>query len=202
MRKITLKNTLWLLAIWFLPQLVWAQEARITEEETTLTTYPYSDPNPVPAFTKARKTKIYPYNLFDGYSTTSVDKKWKVVKLENDYIEVYVLPEIGGKVWGAIEKSTGNEFLYKNKVVKFRDIALRGLWTSGVKEFNCDIIGETASTRGPVHYKMIENSDGSVGCIVGDLDLSSRTQWAVEIRLPVEQAYFEAIVIRYKPTSA
>src|SRR5690606_18372785 len=156
MKMITLKNTLWLLAIWFLPQLVWAQEARITEEETTLTTYPYSDPNPVPAFTKARKTKIYPYNLFDGYSTKSVEQKWKVVKLENDYIEVYVLPEIGGKIWGAIEKSTGNEFLYKNKVVKFRDISLRGPWTSGGIEFNFGIIGHTPSTAAPVDYKIIE----------------------------------------------
>lgn len=200
MRKITLKNTLWLLAIWFLPQLVWAQEARITEEETTLTTYPYSDPNPVPAFTKARKTKIYPYNLFDGYSTKSVEQKWKVVKLENDYIEVYVLPEIGGKVWGAIEKSTGNEFLYKNKVVKFRDISLRGPWTSGGIEFNFGIIGHTPSTAAPVDYKIIENADGSVSCIVGNLDLTSRTQWAVEIRVPKDKAYFETNVIWDNPT--
>src|SRR5690606_22855611 len=108
---------------WLLPQLLLAQKARITEEETELLTYPYSDPNPVPVFTKSRKDKIYPYHLFEGYSTTGIKKKWKVVKLENDYVEVYVLPEIGGKVWGAIEKSTGNEFIYKNEVVKFRDIS-------------------------------------------------------------------------------
>jgi len=196
----TLKNAIWLLTIWFIPQFLSAQEARITEEERILTTYPYSDPNPIPAFTKPRKAKIYPYHLFDGYSTTSVKQKWKVVKLENDYIEVYVLPEIGGKVWGAIEKSTGNEFIYKNEVVKFRDISLRGPWTSGGIEFNFGIIGHTPSTAAPVDYKVIENTDGSVSCIVGDFDLVSRTKWAVEIRLEKDKAYFETNVIWYNPT--
>ncbi len=183
-----------------LPLIASAQQAKITEEEQALTTYPYSDPNPVPAFTKPKKAKIYPYNLFEGYSTKSVAQKWKVVKLENDYIEVYVLPQIGGKVWGAIEKSTGNEFLYKNKVVKFRDIALRGPWTSGGIEFNFGIIGHTPSTAAPVDYKTQQNPDGSVSCIVGNLDLTSRTQWAVEIRLPKDKAYFETNVIWYNPT--
>ena len=200
MKRIKFESYLWLLAIWLLPQFVVAQSARITEEERTLTTYPYSDPNPVPAFTKARKAKIYPYHLFDGYSTKSVEQKWKVIKLENDYIEVYILPEIGGKVWGAIEKSTGNEFLYKNEVVKFRDISLRGPWTSGGIEFNFGIIGHSPSTAAPVDYKTIENEDGSVSCIVGNLDLTSRTQWAVEIRLPKDKAYFETNVIWDNPT--
>ena len=64
------------------------------------------------------------------------DQDWKVVTLANDYIEVYVLPEVGGKVWGAIEKSTGEEFIYRNEVMKFRNIAMRGPWTSGGIEFN------------------------------------------------------------------
>ena len=68
------------------------------------------------------------------------NKDWKVVTLENDYIKLWVLPEVGGKVWGAIEKSTGEEFLYKNEVLKFRNIAMRGPWTSGGIEFNFGII--------------------------------------------------------------
>ena len=59
-----------------------------------------------------------------------------MVKLENEYVEVFVLPEVGGKVWGAIEKSSGEEFIYRNEVMKFRNIAMRGPWTSGGIEFN------------------------------------------------------------------
>ena len=91
-----------------------AQTATIQEEHITLKTYPFSEPNVVPEV-----GRIYPYFKFDGYTTKGVDKSWKMVVLENEYIKVYVCPEIGGKIWGAIEKSTGKEFVYFNNTVKF-----------------------------------------------------------------------------------
>ena len=84
--------------------------ARITEEVREILTYPFSDPSPV-VTVSSKTTKIFPYTPFEGYAKEGRKQKWKVVKLENDYIEVYVLPEIGGKIWGAIEKSTGKEFI-------------------------------------------------------------------------------------------
>jgi hypothetical protein len=177
----------------------WAQSSsRITEEERELLTYPYSDPSPVAINPKT--AKIYPYTLIEGYSKTGKKQKWKVVKLENDYIEVYVLPEIGGKIWGAIEKSTGKEFIYRNEVIKFRNIAMRGPWTSGGVEFNFGIIGHHPSTASPVDYKILSNNDGSVSCIVGNLDLPSRTNWRVEIRLPKDKAYIETNASWNNPT--
>ena len=84
--------------------------------------------------------KIYPYFRFDGYSVSGQDEEWKTVVLENPYIKLWVFPEIGGKLWVAVEKSTGKEFIYFNKVVKFRNIAMRGPWTSGGVEFNFGLI--------------------------------------------------------------
>lgn len=182
----------------FLPFLLLSQSATVTEEIRQLDTYGFGTPNPVPILTE--NPKIYPYFKFEGYAHTSQKKEWKVVKLENKYIEVYVLPEIGGKVWGAIEKSTGNEFLYRNEVVKFRNIAMRGPWTSGGIEFNFGIIGHHPSTATPVDYKTIQNEDGSVSCVVGNLDLPSRTYWQVEIRLEQGKAYFETNASWYNGT--
>jgi hypothetical protein len=113
------------------PLLAVAQHAHISEEKKSILTYGYSDPNPVPVLIDATKYKIYPYHVYDGYSLEGKQQQWKVVKLENDYIEVFILPEIGGKVWGAIEKSTGKAFIYQNDVIKFRNVAWRGPWTSG-----------------------------------------------------------------------
>ncbi len=172
--------------------------ARITEEIRVLETYPFSEPNPVPIL--VRDARLYPYHSFEGYSTTSQPQEWKVVKLENDYIEVFVLPEVGGKVWGAVVKETGHEFIYRNEVMKFRNIALRGPWTSGGIEFNFGVIGHTPATATPVDYTLIENDDGSVSCWVGSMDLPSRTHWRVEIRLPADRAYFETNVLWYNPT--
>ncbi len=67
-----------------------------------MTTYPYSDPDPVP-----RPGRVYPYFRFDGFTNKSEIRKWKMIELENDYIKLAVMPEMGGKVWEAIEKSPG-----------------------------------------------------------------------------------------------
>jgi len=166
-----------------------SQKTSIYEEMRTMKTYDFSQPDPVPNI-----GRIYPYFRFDGYSSKGVDKEWKMVVLENDYIKAYITPEIGGKIWGAIEKSTGNEFLYFNKVVKFRDIAMRGPWTSGGLEYNFGDIGHIPTASTPVDYIIKEYEDGSVACIVGALDLPSRTRWNVEIRLYPDKAFLETHV--------
>jgi tetratricopeptide (TPR) repeat protein len=175
-----------------------AQTARILEQTRIITTYPFSEPNPIPILT--RDARLYPYHSFEGYAKDGVPREWKVVHLENDLIEVFVLPEVGGKVWGAVVKQTGHEFIYRNEVMKFRNIALRGPWTSGGIEFNFGVIGHTPSTATPVDYVLRENPDGSVSCVVGAMDLPSRTHWRVEIRLPADRAYFETNVLWYNPT--
>lgn len=76
------------------------QKATIKEYAKSFKTYPFSDPNPIPEV-----GRIYPYYRFDGYTNAAVQKEWKVVELENDYIKLMVLPEIGGKIWTAIENN-------------------------------------------------------------------------------------------------
>ena len=163
-----------------------SQDATIREEKFSMKTYMFSDPSPLPQI-----GRLYPYFRFDGYTNNAEDKEWNMVVLENEYIKVFVCPDIGGKIWGAIEKSTGKEFMYYNHVVKFRDVAMRGAWTSGGLEYNFGDIGHIPTCATPVDYRIKENDDGSVSCIVGALDLPSRTNWNVEIRLPKDKAYFE-----------
>ncbi|WP_289005121.1 DUF5107 domain-containing protein [uncultured Parabacteroides sp.] len=81
--------------------------------------------------------------------------------MENDFIKVSIFPEIGGKIWEAVEKSTGKEFIYYNHSVKFRDIAIRGPWTSGGIEFNFGIIGHVPTSTTPVDYLTRTNEEGS-----------------------------------------
>ncbi len=178
--------------------------ARIEETKEVITTYPFSDPDPVPIFARSsiwgRAARLYPYFSFDGYSGESEPREWTVVRLENKHIEVAVLPEVGGKVWGAVAKQSGREFLYWNHVLKFRQIALRGPWTSGGIEFNFGIVGHTPTTATPVDYVLRRNPDGSVSCIVGALDLPSRTRWSVSVTLPKNSAAFETRSSWINPT--
>lgn len=183
------------LLLLFLSTNLFAQQATIKERPEAFKTYGYGDPDPV-----VEMSHIYPYFRFDGYALKSEMQDWKVVTLENPYIKVMVAPEIGGKVLGAFEKSSGKDYLYFNKVIKFRDVAMRGPWTSGGIEFNFGSIGHAPTTSSPVDYQLRENADGSKSCFVAAMDLSSRTNWVVEIKLPADKAFFETLGNWSNPT--
>ncbi|WP_020533321.1 DUF5107 domain-containing protein [Flexithrix dorotheae] len=163
-----------------------AQTSSVYIEKVNLNTYPFSDPDPVPNF-----SKYYPYHNFSGYAHKGVETEWEMVVLENDYIKVYINPKVGGKVWGAIEKSTGKDFIYFNHAAKFRNVAMRGPWTSGGIEINFGTIGHAPTTASPVDYTYQKNEDGSVSCVVGSYDFTSRTRWNVEISLEADKAFFK-----------
>jgi len=172
--------------------------SQVSEYSETILTYPVSDTSPF-AILNIRKD-IYPYSRFDGYSHTGISQEWKMVKLENDYVEVYVLPELGGKLWGAIDKKTGKEFIYKNDVVKLRDIGLRGPYTSGGIEWNLGTIGHHPGVGTPVNYTLFTDDDGTAHCVIGSMDLPSHIQYRVDISLPANTSYFETETFWYNAT--
>ena len=176
------------------------QAAEVREEKQVIKTYPFSGADPVAVRADGGESqKIYPYFSFQGFAYEGADQTWNVIHLENPYIEAFVLPATGGKLLGAVEKSTQQDFIYYNHVQKFRSIAMRGPWTSGGIEANFGLIGHSPSTATPVDYLIRKNPDGSVSCIVGNMDLASRTQWRVEYRIPADKAYIEARSLWYNP---
>ena len=201
-----LKSIIWrvccLFFFFLLGHLLQAQKATVQETTQILKTYPFSDPDPVP-----KPGRIYPYFRFDGYTNTPKMQNWKFIELENQYLKVSITPEIGGKIWGAYllpttasrssvlgkEKSSDEAafpFVYFNHVVKFRDVAMRGAWTSGGIELNFGDIGHDPTVSNPVDYVTRTNADGSVSCFVGAWDWASHTRWTVEVNLPTDKAYF------------
>ena len=156
----------------------------ITEKDTTILTYGYSDPDPVP-----RIGNLYPYERFQGFEFQGTEQTWKMVVLENDFLRVKIFPQIGGKVWSIYDKTAGKELFYDNSVIKFRDIAMRGPWTSGGIEFNYGIIGHAPSCAHPVDYKTEKKADGSVSCYIGVMELLTRTRWMVEVNLPKDAVW-------------
>lgn len=176
----------------------YSQQSENLKHKITIPTYSFEDPNPLPAF--VYNPKIYPYYKFEGYQFEMENKIHDVIRLENEYLTVEVLPGVGGKVWGAVDKSNGNEFIYKNEVLKFRNIAMRGPWVSGGIEFNFGIIGHHPGTASPVDYHIEVLPDGTQVCTVGTIDLPSRTQWRVRIELPKNSSAFTTKTTWYNPT--
>jgi len=179
---------------------LWGQTAEVREEKQAIKTYPFSGPDPVVVRSYGGQAQqIYPYFSFDDLSYDGVDQPWNVIHLDNPYLDAFVLPATGGKLIGAVEKSTQKDFIYYNHVQKFRSISMRGPWTSGGIEANFGIIGHAPSTATPVDYLIRKNPDGSVSCIVGTMDLPSRTEWRVEYIIPPDKAYIEARSLWYNP---
>ena len=176
--------------------------ATLTVGQQEFPTYEFGDPDPTPLGWSRR----YPYFAFSGYSDKAVQKKWQTVVLENAKTRVTIMPEIGGKVWGAEDKATGHEYIYFNHVVKFRNIAQRGPWTSGGIELNTGITGHFPGGATPTDWWTRENGDGSVSYFCGGIENVCRTFWQVEVRLGAEDDFFTTRMTRYNlsnlPTSS
>jgi tetratricopeptide (TPR) repeat protein len=180
-------------------------QVKISEQEWVLPTYSVAPPDKNPMFFKGESYQgasryIYPYALNDVISDEKADRPWKTVTLENEYIKLCVMPEIGGKLYYATDKSNGYNFIYKNNVVKPSNIGMLGAWVSGGIEW-CVLHHHRASTFQTVDYTTSENSDGSKTIWIGETEPRQRMRWTIGITAFPERSYFRAEVKIHNPTS-
>ncbi len=169
----------------------------VWEGEISIPTYRLGpeDQNP-PIFIKRKNpihpgsSIIYPYPLNENLTDIREERVWKALFLENDYLRLTVLPELGGRLLSLIDKSTEEEAMYRNHVLKFARIGIRGAWVSGGIEWNFPN-GHTVTTSSPIDYAMRENEDGSKTVFIGDIEKVSRMRWSVGITLYRDYAFFE-----------
>lgn len=177
---------------------------RVEEKPLTLTTYLVGAPDPDPIFYTGRayqgaQGKVYPYPMLDNLTDKKVEKPWNAVFLENDYIRICVLPEIGGKLWYALDKTDDYHFIYYNEQVKPALIGMLGAWTSGGIEWNIPH-HHRASTFMPVDYTVREHSDGSKTVWIGEIERRHRTRWAVGYTLYPDRSSVEVTIRLYNRT--
>jgi tetratricopeptide (TPR) repeat protein len=131
--------------------------------------------------------------MYDSLTGKKVDKTYTVVYLENEYIRIGVLPEMGGRIFEGVDKTNNYNFIYRQHVIKPALIGLLGAWISGGVEWNIPH-HHRASTFLPVQYKLEENADGSKTIWVGELEVRQRMRWAVGYTLRPGKSYLEARV--------
>jgi tetratricopeptide (TPR) repeat protein len=159
--------------------------SRVWEAPLSIPTYELGPPNPYPALLDWQRRKwrpVYPYPFLDALTNKRTDKTYKAVYLENEYLRVSVLPELGGHIYEIFDKTTSRDVLYSNPVMKYAMVALRGAWVSGGIEWNFPD-GHTLTTVSPIDYAMRMESDGSATVAVGDTERVQGMQWQVIIRL-------------------
>lgn len=141
-----------------------AEKVRVRQELITLPTYEIGAPEKNPMFLEKRVYQgssgvVYPYPVVEKIADTPTDKTYTALFLENEYLEVMILPELGGRVQMAYDKIKKRHFVYYNHVVKPALVGLTGPWISGGIEFNWPQ-HHRPSTYLPVDFTIEELPDG------------------------------------------
>jgi tetratricopeptide (TPR) repeat protein len=166
------------------PSRVFAGDAvTLREVDEVIPTYKSGPPEPNPMFYFGRDSqgaegRIYPYPLYDNLTNVRGEQSYHLVYLENEYVKIGIAPEIGGKLFSAVDKTDNYDFVYHQHVIKPALIGLIGAWISGGIEWNIPH-HHRASTFLPVQWRAESNADGSKTVWVGELEVRQEMRWAV-----------------------
>jgi hypothetical protein len=174
------------------------------ERQVVIPTYPIQAADPNPMFFENRvyqgsNGKVYPNPFTDRVALEKVNATYRAIFLENEYIQLMLLPEIGGRIFAGLDKTNQYDFFYRQHVVKPALVGLLGPWISGGVEFNWPQ-HHRPSTFMPVHAAIERDTDGGCTVWLSEHDPMLRMKGMVGIRLSPGKAIIEAKVRLYNRT--
>ena len=170
-------------------------KVRAWQESVTIPTYKTGVPDKNPMFLEKRVYQgssgtVYPHPVIDKIFDEKEDKVYQAVFLENEYLKIMILPELGGRIQMALDKTNNYHFVYYNRVIKPALVGLAGPWISGGIEFNWPQ-HHRPSTFDPVDFCIEENADGSKTVWVNELEQMFHTKGMAGFTLYPGKAYLE-----------
>ena len=176
----------------------------IEEKPLVIPTYQVAPPDKNPIFYTGRNYQgaqghVYPHPLYDVLTDVRKDQAYKAVYMNNEYLELCILPELGGRIFSALDKTGEYDFFYRQHVIKPALIGMTGAWISGGVEWNIPD-HHRATSQLPIDYTMVDNSDGSKTAWVGETELSRGLKWIVGLTVFPGRSYVEATVKVMNPT--
>ena len=199
------KKCLLIMVVVFFATGVFAQASvKIWQEDVEIPTYRLNPAEKNPMFYthesyQGAEKKIYPYPLLDGVTDIKEPKAYKALYLENEYIRLSILPEIGGRLFSALDKTNNYEIFYHQHVIKPALIGMLGAWISGGIEW-CVFHHHRNTTYMPVDYTLAENPDGSKTIWFGETERRHRMKWIIGVTLYPGKSYIEATVKLFNRT--
>ena len=179
-------------------------EVKAWKELVKIPTYKIGDPDKNPMFLEKRVYQgssgaVYPHPVIDKVFDEKEEKEWTALYIENEYLKVMILPELGGRIQMAYDKTNDYHFIYYNSVIKPALVGLTGPWISGGIEFNWPQ-HHRPSTFDATDYTIEENSDGSKTVWVNEYEIMFRTKCALGFTLYPGRAYIELHAKLYNRT--
>lgn len=175
------------------------QATRVWEGTLPLPTYALGEEDPNPPFLFSSWPHIYPYTRLLDLTQRREVQNYRAFFLENDYLKATILPGMDGRIYSLYDKVSGREVFYRNNVVKYSPLALRGAWISGGVELNFPD-GHTVTTVSPVYSLTRQNPDGSASVVVGNVDQVTGMYWQASLTLHPDEARLEQGVTLFNAT--
>ena len=180
-------------------------EANAWSEIVTIPTYKIGAPDKNPMFLEKRVYQgssgvVYPHPVIDRVFDEQEARAYTAVFLENEYLKIMILPEIGGRVQMALDKTNGYHFIYYNRVIKPALVGLAGPWISGGIEFNWPQ-HHRPSTFDPLDWSIQAHADGSKTVWCAEIEKMFRTKGMHGFTLYPGRALLEVRVQLYNRTA-
>lgn len=168
---------------------------KVWQEKVSLPTWTTGDEDPNPMFLEKRVYQgssgaVYPYGVIDTLTGKREVREYQAVWMENDFLRVMLLPELGGRIHSAFDKVKQRDFVYQNEVIKPALVGLLGPWISGGIEFNWPQ-HHRPTTFMPVDCTIQENENGSKTVWMGEVEKMRGLQLMAGFTLYPDRALIE-----------
>lgn len=149
-------------------------QVKVQEESITIPTYKIEKPDPMPRFYEGKshqgvQRRIYPYPMDDNLTTHKENQSYYIIHVENEYIDLGIMPELGGRIYYAVDKTNNYNWFYHNHVIKPSLIGMVGNWISGSLAWGFPH-HHGPNTVEPMDYKIEENANGSKTIWISNTD--------------------------------
>ena len=147
---------------------------KVWQEIISLPTWTTGAEDPNPMFLEKRvyqgsSGSVYPYGVIDTLTGEREMRDYQAVWMENDFLRVMLLPELGGRIHRAYDKVKQRDFVYYNEVVKPAPVGLLGPWISGGIEFNWPQ-HHRPTTFKPVDFSIQQGENGAQTVWMGEAE--------------------------------
>ncbi|MEZ0491459.1 DUF5107 domain-containing protein [Kineococcus sp. TBRC 1896] len=183
------------------PADAWHDGVAVWSAPLVVDSYLPTEPSAYPAYLHRRvyqgsSGRVYPLPFHERIAADKAPHAWQAVHLENEWLRVVVLPELGGRVHVVHDKQAGYDLFYRNNVVKPALVGLAGPWMSGGIEFNWPQHHRPATFL-PTDVEIERGDDGSVTVWCSDHDPFTRMKGMHGLRLTPTSSRLEAHVRLY-----
>ncbi|HEX3730289.1 MAG TPA: DUF5107 domain-containing protein [Opitutaceae bacterium] len=180
------------------------RRVEVRRQQVILPTYEPHWPDRNPMFLEKRvyqgsSGRVYPLPFTDRIAEQPKLRAWEAVFIENEYLQVMILPALGGRIHRLLDKTNGYDAIYYQPVIKPALVGLAGPWASGGIEFNWPQ-HHRPSTFLPADVAIERQADGSATVWLSEHDPMARMKGMHGVRLHPGRSVLELVARAYNRT--